>query len=76
MFYHLVGSSNMDYRSMLMDGEVALLISGKAAIHGLLDAIILAGAARWVDDVEVLNQYLPRYEGFKWKSSRWVKNML
>jgi hypothetical protein len=76
VFYHLVGSSNMDYRSMLMDGEVGLLISGKAAIHGLLDAIILAGAARWVDDVEVLNQYLPRYEGFKWKSSRWVKNML
>jgi hypothetical protein len=29
-----------------------------------------------VDDVEVLNEYLPRYEGFKWKSSRWVKNML
>jgi hypothetical protein len=76
VFYHLVGSSNMDYRSMLMDGEVGLLISGKAAIHGLLDAIILAGAARWVDDVEVLNEYLPRYEGFKWKSSRWIKNML
>ncbi|MEK6255628.1 MAG: hypothetical protein N2B05_13120, partial [Gemmatimonadales bacterium] len=76
VLYHLVGSSNMDYRSMLMDGEVGLLISGKAAIHGLLDAIILAGAARWVDDVEVLNQYLPRYEGFEWKSSRWIKNML
>ena len=76
VLYHLVGSSNMDYRSMLMDGEVGLLISGKAAIHGLLDAIILAGAARWVDDVEVLNQYLPRYEGFEWKTSRWIKNML
>ncbi|MFC1530783.1 hypothetical protein ACFL5T_00835 [Gemmatimonadota bacterium] len=76
VFYHLVGSSNMDYRSMLMDGEVGLLVSGKAAIHGLLDALMLAGAARWIDDVEVLNQYLPRYEGFEWKTSRWIKNML
>jgi hypothetical protein len=76
IFYHLVGSSNMDYRSMLMDGEVGLLVSGKAAVHGLIDAIMLAGAARWIDDVEVLNQYLPRYEGFEWKTSRWIKNML
>ncbi|MCK5446634.1 MAG: hypothetical protein KAJ43_00770, partial [Gemmatimonadetes bacterium] len=44
VFYHLVGSSNMDYRSMLMDGEVGLLISGKGAIHGFLDALMLAGA--------------------------------
>jgi len=76
VFYHIVGSSNQDYRSMLMDGEVALVISGKASIHGLLDALMLAGAAVWLDDVEVLNEYLPRYEGFEWKSSRWIKNML
>jgi len=76
VFYHVVGSSNQDYRSMLMDGEVALVISGKASIHGLLDALMLAGAAVWVDDVAVLDQYLPRYEGFKWKASRWIKNML
>jgi hypothetical protein len=76
VFYHIVGSSNQDYRSMLMDGEVALVISGKASIHGLLDALMLAGAAVWLEDVEVLNEYLPRYEGFKWKSSRWIKNML
>jgi hypothetical protein len=66
----------MDYRSMLMDGEVALLISGKGSMAGFLDAVILAGAARWIDDVEVLDQYLPRYEGFEWKTSRWIKNML
>ncbi len=76
VFYHIVGSSNQDYRSMLMDGEVALVISGKASIHGLLDALMLAGAAVWLDDVAVLNEYLPRYEGFEWKSSRWIKNML
>jgi hypothetical protein len=74
--YNMVGSPNMDYRSMLMDGEVALLISGKGSMAGFLDAVILAGAARWIDDVEVLDQYLPRYEGFEWKTSRWIKNML
>ncbi|MBT8461597.1 MAG: hypothetical protein KJO44_03670, partial [Gemmatimonadetes bacterium] len=74
--YSMVGSPNMDYRSMLMDGEVALLISGKGSIAGFLDAVILAGAARWIDDVAELDEYLPRYEGFKWKASRWVKNML
>jgi hypothetical protein len=74
--YNMVGSTNMDYRSMLMDGEVALLISGKGSMAGFLDAVILAGAARWIDDVDELDQYLPRYEGFKWKTSRWIKNML
>jgi hypothetical protein len=74
--YSMVGSPNMDYRSMLMDGEVALLISGKGSMAGFLDAVILAGAARWIDDVAELDEYLPRYEGFKWKASRWVKNML
>ena len=74
--FNMVGSSNMDYRSMLMDGEVGLLISGKGSMMGFLDALILAGASRWLDDVETLDQYLPRYEGFKWKTSRWIKNML
>lgn len=74
--YNMVGSPNMDYRSMLMDGEVALLVSGKGSVMGLLDAVILAGAARWIDDVNELDIYLPRYEGFKWKVSRWIKNML
>lgn len=61
---------------MLMDGEVALLISGKGSMAGFLDAVILAGNTRWLDDVDELDRYLPRYEGFKWKASRWVKNML
>ncbi len=74
--YNMVGSTNMDYRSLLMDGEVALLISGQGSMAGFLDAVILAGNTKWLDDVEELDRYLPRYEGFKWKTSRWIKNML
>jgi phosphatidylserine/phosphatidylglycerophosphate/cardiolipin synthase-like enzyme len=76
MGYFLVGSSNQDYRSMLMDGEVGVALSGLAAVNGLWDSMGLAAGATYPATVEELDEYLPYYTGLKWKMSRWIKVVL
>jgi hypothetical protein len=71
--YFIVGSSNQDYRSMMMDGEAAVALSGRATLNGFFDSIGIAGAATYLDSVDELNEYLPYITGMKWKLSRWIK---
>ncbi len=71
--YFVVGSSNQDYRSMMMDGEVALALAGRPIVVGLFDSIGLAAAATYPRSLDELNEYLPYYTGMKWKLSRWIK---
>ncbi len=71
--YFIVGSSNQDYRSMMMDGEVAVALSGRATMTGFFDSIGIAGAATYIESVEELNEYLPYITGMKWKLSRCIK---
>jgi hypothetical protein len=71
--YFIVGSANQDYRSMIMDGEVAVVLAHRSAINGFFDSIGIAGVATYLDSVEELNQYLPYMTGMKWKLSRWIK---
>jgi len=71
--YFIVGSSNQDYRSMIMDGEAAVALSGRATMTGFFDSIGIAGAAIYLESVEELNEHLPYITGMKWKMSRWIK---
>jgi len=71
--YFIVGSSNQDYRSMIMDGEAAVALAGRATMTGFFDSFGIAGAATYLDSVEQLNEYLPYITGMKWKLSRWIK---
>ena len=57
--YLMVGSSNQNYRSMLMDGEVMLTVEGGAVIQGLIDYLCLLATTTWVDTPEELEEYLP-----------------
>ncbi len=59
MYYFTVGSVNMDYRSMVMDGEVMTLVSHWQALYGFLDFLMLPGLCEWMDTPEELNEYLP-----------------
>lgn len=68
-----VGSHNQNYRSFIMDGEVAFLVAGWSALHGLPDFITLAGLSVWVNDLEDLEVLFPRYEGMKRKLGRWMR---
>ncbi len=68
VLYLAVGSPNQDYRSMLMDGEAAVLISGFATFDAVPDFLLLAGAATWVEDRAALDRGLP--------PQGWLKRLL
>ena len=73
MAYFMVGSSNQDYRSMMMDGEVSILLAHRSSMNGFFDSIGIAGSATYPESVEELNQFLPYITGMNWKISRWIK---
>jgi hypothetical protein len=57
--YLTVGSANMDYRSMVMDGEVMVTVTGWQASLGIIDFLLLNGLCEWVDDLDRLEELLP-----------------
>jgi len=73
LLYLTVGSHNQNYRSFIMDGEVAFVVAGGSSLHGLPDFIMLAGVSKWVDSLEALEALFPRYEGMQRKLGHWMK---
>jgi hypothetical protein len=59
VFYFTVGSTNMDYRSMVMDGEVMVTVSGWQSLFGCLDFLLLPGLCEWLETTEELDALLP-----------------
>jgi hypothetical protein len=57
--YLTVGSTNMDYRSMVMDGEVMVIVGGWDGLTGLMDFILLVGLSEWIESQEELDALLP-----------------
>jgi len=74
VLYLTVGSQNMNNRSMLMDGEVIVVMSHFEAIAGLIDFLLIAGLCDWVDTREDLERLLPAYSGTKRKIARTVRH--
>jgi hypothetical protein len=70
--YMTVGSTNMNYRSMIMDGEVQILVTQWQTIMGLMDFYILEGLTEWIDDLDRLDELLPPPSGM----SKWLANLL
>ncbi|HXV90222.1 MAG TPA: hypothetical protein VD707_02575 [Gemmatimonadales bacterium] len=62
-FFLMVGSANENYRSMLMDGEAMVLVSGWTSLYAVPDLILLSGMATWIDDQAELDRRLPRPGG-------------
>lgn len=76
IMYLQIGSANMDYRSMVMDGEAAVLVSQWTSLYALPDFVMLTGLTAWVEHQEDLERLLPRYGGPKRAISRWIRLML
>jgi hypothetical protein len=74
--YLQIGSFNMNDRSMLLDGEVELTVSGLAAESGMLDFIIVCGLTTWVDDQKQIDALLPAPSAFKRLVARWGRSVL
>ncbi|MGH7472166.1 MAG: hypothetical protein ACRENP_29805, partial [Longimicrobiales bacterium] len=73
VFYTVMGSQNQNYRSMVVDGEVAFLVSSWPSIIPYLDFISLIGQSRWIEDYDELARLLPRQPGWRWRFARWIK---
>ena len=63
IYYFTVGSTNMDYRSMVMDGEVMVLIGGWQSLFGFMDFLLLPGLCEWIETIEQLDALLPPPSG-------------
>jgi hypothetical protein len=64
IYYFSVGSVNMDYRSMVMDGEVMVLLGGWQSLYGFMDFMLLPGLCEWLETTEELDALLPPPSGF------------
>lgn len=73
VYYFTVGSQNMNYRSMLMDGESTYLISYFGALHGVLDFANLAGLCKWPENRDELDKILKPYSGMQRKIGRFAR---
>lgn len=71
--YFTIGSANMDYRSMVMDGEVMLTVTRWNVLSGVLDFLFLDGLCEWVETQEALDTLLPPVGGLMGGLSRFGK---
>lgn len=76
VYYLMVGSANQDYRSMILDGEASVLLSGRAAVVGLVDFALLAALSVWVDDLDLLDDLLPPPSTLQLRLAHWVALIL
>ncbi len=58
---------------MFMDGEVGVVVAGRRSLIALIDFMFLFGSATWVDDLESLEELLPRHSEFRRRIGRMVK---
>jgi hypothetical protein len=73
VFYTLMGSHNQNSRSMVVDAEVGLLISGWPAIVPYIDLVVVVGQTQWVEEPAELADYLPLDTGWRRRLVHWFR---
>jgi phosphatidylserine/phosphatidylglycerophosphate/cardiolipin synthase-like enzyme len=73
VFYSLIGSQNQNDRSMVVDAEVAFVISGWPSIIPYLDLISLVGLSRWIQDTADLDALIPPQSEWRRRIARWAR---
>lgn len=74
--YLQVGSSNMNDRSLLLDGEVALTVAGLGAQAGVVDFALVSGLSTWVETQAQIDALLPSPSWFQRLIARWGRSVL
>jgi hypothetical protein len=69
----MTGTANMDYRSMITDGEALILTSGLPALSPILDFAELEGLSLWVETPAELDALIPPARGLGRAFARWEK---
>ena len=73
LFYTVLGSANQNDRSMVSDGEDALVISNWPAVIPYLDLLSLVGQCEWIERPEQLEALLPRQGKLRTSIAHWFK---
>lgn len=76
IYYLQIGSYNMNDRSMLLDGEVLMTVSGPSALTGMLDFLTVAGLSRWVERQEEIDALIPPPSALHRLLARWARSLL
>jgi len=76
VYFLLIGSANEDYRSMIMDGEASVLLSGWSGVVGLIDFSLIVNLSVWIDDLEMLDALLPPPSPFQRGVARRIRPAL
>jgi hypothetical protein len=66
-----VGSMNEDARGMMLDGEVADVVSGEWSLRCSLDVFFLLGTTTWL---ESQRRAQPRYPGSQARPSAMIRS--
>jgi hypothetical protein len=72
----MVGSQNLDRRSMVIEGEVSAMVTGYDALVGLLDMIYLSGSSHWPTTFEEFRKLVPEDKSRKPGLSRILRPLL
>jgi phosphatidylserine/phosphatidylglycerophosphate/cardiolipin synthase-like enzyme len=72
----MIGSPNQNYRSMVLDGEASLLVSGTSINAGLIDLVALTGQCHWIDQLDELAPFFPESGSVILRLARWLKILL
>lgn len=73
VFYTIMGSQNQNARSMVEDGEDAIVVSAWPSMIPFLDFITLVGQSRWLEDPADLAVLLPPQSGIKRRVAHWLR---
>ena len=73
VFYAVMGSQNQNARSMVMDGEDALVISAWPSVIPYIDLMSLIGQSEWLDDPADLQKHLPPQSALRTRMSHWFR---
>jgi len=71
-----VGSQNMDYRGMYLDGEVTYISTHGGVLTGVLDLLHVIEVSDWVDDVDTLDEYMGSYGWITRHIARWATPLM
>jgi hypothetical protein len=66
----------MDYRGMMMDGEVIYVTAGGGVVPGTRDLFMVAGVSSWVETLEELEALVPAYSEWQRRVGRFIKYAL
>jgi hypothetical protein len=75
-FYLMLGSKNQNYRSMILDGEVTVILSGLSSLIAIVDFVSIVGQSTWVADLEELEVLLPDFGRLRRTLGQWIKLLL